>query len=311
MTDLPILVSPSETSPLPPPPHWTSSVQYFPPLTVTIHSPPKSAPHTSRILPLLFLPDLALTSATFSSLLLHARPPPPPVCPELLQATHHFHVSLPGHDPDAATLTISPNFPDILDALDKLFEKFELSSVVGFGVGLGAHILIKSALEKRARFKALILVSPLLYGPGTLDRAGFTWDSVMGASVGWGLSRKVKDRLLRRWLSDDAMEENVDLVRTMEDAIDRLNPHNVLKVMEMEMSRDDISAKVAELPRCLLITGKNSHLRWHVADLLHKFNTERTAHLDVHDCGGLAHEEHSEEVAMSVALLLQGVPPVD
>lgn len=304
-----VLIDSATPSPLlTPPPTWTTSTHIISPLSLLVHQHPPST--TSLLPPLLTLPDVATNSSTLSSLFALARTSA--VCPELDATAAHYHLNWPGHLPDDPLL--SPDapieIPNLVQTIDELFDRFQLTKVIALGVGFGANIFLRAAMKNPTRFAGLILISPVIYAATTLERIGFAADALFTRQLGLGLSRRAKDRLIDRWLSYDSKETNFSLVQTIEEGMDRLNPANISKILLVEMWRDDISADVAKIGRCLLVTGKESSLRWHVNDCYGEFKAETTSWLDVASAGTLVHEEDAEKVAGSLSLFLQGISPI-
>lgn len=165
-------------------------------------------------------------------------------------------------------------------------------------------------MRNPTRFAGLVLVSPIIYAASTLERMGFAFDGLFTRQLCLGLSRRAKDQLIARWLSYDSIETNFSLVQTVEEGLDRLNATNVTRILSVEMWRDDVSADVPKIGRCLLVTGKESSLRWHVNDCYGEFKAENTSWLDVASVGSLVHEESTEEFARSLSLFLQGISPI-
>lgn len=166
-------------------------------------------------------------------------------------------------------------------------------------------------MEKPARFAGLVLISPLIYAATTVEKMTVAADALFTRQLGFGLTRRAKDRFLVRWLSDESRETNFALVQSLEEGLDRLNSSNITRMLSVDVWRDDISQDVGKIGRCLLVTGKESSVRWHVADCYGEFKAQTTSWLDMMSAGTLVHEEHTEEVATALALFLQGIPPIE
>lgn len=228
-------------------------------------------------------------------------------CPELDAAYAHFHITAPGHTHDAPTLPSSTSvaIPDLVKGVEKVIERFGVTRAIGFGVGIGATILLRAAVALPSTFAGLVLVSPVLFPAGYIERASVAMEAVYAR--GLGLGRRAKDRFLIRWLSQETCDTNHDLTQIMEDGLDRLNTSNLVRFMSSEAWREDASHIVANVKsKVLLISGKQSPLHHHSAECFASFKPEMTSWLDIDGAGSLLLEENPERVARALSLYLQG-----
>lgn len=295
------------------PPGWTSSTHKVGAVTVEAHEHPTS---TTKSLspPIITLHDVGMNaSSCFGSFFAFCRTTAGK-CPELDSAAAHYHLTAPGHEPDAPTLpsTEPIDIGTLERAVEEVIERFELTRVIGFGVGIGAAVLLRAAIAKNITVAGLVLISPLIEPAGVLERMTVGADGLLSRGFGLGLSRRTKDRFLWRWLRDDTKDHNVSLVQSLEDGLDRLNAANLSRFLAADSWRDDVTHNLKEIKaKVLLVTGKESALRHHSADRFHQFDPEHTSWLDVQESGSLVHEEHPEQMAQSVSLFLQGIPPIN
>lgn len=297
-----------------PPPGWESTKHHVWSTTVDVHTRLPGTEAHALGGPVLTLHDVGMNAGScFGPFFSYCRMPPSK-CPELHAASAHYHLTAPGHEPDAPVLPSSDalDLPALVSAIEQVVERFELTRVVGIGVGLGAAAILRAALNKPKSFAAIVLISPVITTAGVAERMSVGTDGLFTRQLGLGLSRRAKDKFLYRWLSDAARESNFSLVQSLEDGLDRLNASNLVRLLGADAARDDISAKLHELKaRLLLVTGKESALRYHTEDAFASFNPETTSWLDVHDCGSLVHEEHAEQLSQSLSLLLEALPPIN
>lgn len=291
------------------PNNWNSEDHVVGHVTVTVVAPISGTVTERKAsgIPLVTFHDVGLSASTcFASFLAYAHAGN--ACPEIYASSGHYHITAAGHAPDSPMLPSDFEFQslaeigrDVVDVLDH----FNISRAVGFGVGAGASVLLHAAILRPSNLVGLILVSPLLYPAGYAERALAKLDGMFVR--GLGLGRRVKDRFLSRWLSQQTLDDNHDLVAVLDDSIDRLNAANVVRYMEAEAWRDDLTSHLKEIKaKVLLITGKESMIRDHTANCFSMLDPTKTSWLDVPIGGSLVHEEHPDQVARGISLFLQG-----
>lgn len=225
-------------------------------------------------------------------------------CKELFSAMH-IHLDVRGCEDGADTTQASIIFETLTESVEHVVKTFPVKNIIGFGVGLGASVLLDFAKKEPRNVHGLVLVSPLVFGPSFIERASsFVSTGVMS---GVGLGRRLKDGMLSRWFSQDTIDHNVELVRRFDDAMDRMNASNMAKYCYAEASRPDLSQDLSNLrARVLLISGKDSPLRWHSSDSFSLFDPEKVSWIDVEEAGSMVVEERPDEVARALSLFLQG-----
>lgn len=295
------------------PPGWTSSTHKVGAVTVEAHEHP--TPTTKSLGPaIITVHDVGMNAPSCFGPFFSFCRTTTAKCPELDSAAAHYHLTAPGHEPDAPTLPSSEpiDIDTLVRAVEEVIERFELTRVIGFGVGIGAAVMLRAAMAKNTTFAGLILISPVIEPAGVLERMSVGADGLFSRGFGLGLNRRTKDRFLWRWLRDDTRDYNFSLVQSLEDGLDRLNSANLSRFLAADSWRGDITHSLNDIKaKVLLVTGKESALRYHSADRFHQFDPERTSWLDVQECGSLVHEEHPEQMAQSVSLFLQGIPPIN
>lgn len=295
------------------PPGWTSSTHKVGAVTVEAHVHP--TPTTKSLgPPVITVHDVGMNAPScFGSFFAFCRTAEAK-CPELDSAAAHYHLTAPGHEPDAPTLPSSDaiDIDTLVRAAGEVIDRFELPRAIGFGVGIGAAVMLRAAIQKNVTFAGLILISPLIEPAGIVEKMTVGADGMFSRGFGLGLSRRAKDRFLWRWLRDDTRDLNFSLVQNLEDGLDRLNPANLTRFLAADSWRDDITQDLKSIKaKVLLVTGKESALRHHSADRFHQFDPEHASWLDVQECGSLVHEEYPEQMAQSVSLFMQGIPPIN
>lgn len=287
------------------PPDWRYDVQTVRNVTVQVMTPPHSDSKPGRT-PIITFHDVGMNAPMcFSTFFNYCRTSG--ACPELDTAYAHFHLTTPGHLPDAPNVNDDTTF-DIVElskCVEDVIDRFHLRRVIGFGFGIGATILAQAALAQPKRFAGLVMVSPLLFGASFVERTFTSVDAMY--TKGLGLGRRMKDRFLDRWLSANSRDFNHDLTHTIEAELDRLNASNMARFITAEVSRPDLSTQLRELKaKILLITGRDSPLRFHTDDCFASFNPEQVTWLDIMDMGSHVMEEEPARVAKALSLYLRG-----
>ncbi|KAG5244192.1 pollen-specific protein [Salix suchowensis] len=141
-------------------------------------------------------PDLALNHISCFQGLFFC----PEACSLLLHNFCIYHISPPGHELGAAT--ISPDDPllsadDLADQIADVLNYFGLDAVMCMGVTAGAYILTLFAMKYRQRVLGLILISPLCNAPSWTE---WLYNKVLSNLLYYyGMCGVVKELLLKRF----------------------------------------------------------------------------------------------------------------
>lgn len=310
LDDFDLVVEGSGTSPVfALPAGWCSAERTVGSLTVTVVEPVagSEAAKTSNGIPIVTFHDVGLSASTcFASFFTFAHAAGG--CPELYGASAHYHVTAPGCAPDAPSLPASfpfKSFGELGADVNAALGELGVRRAIGLGAGAGASVLAESARGAPRLWAGLVLVSPLVSASGYFERGVAVAD---GAYVrGLGLGGRVKERFLRRWLSQETIDGRREVVSVLDASVDRLNAGNVVRYMEAEAWRDGLVGHLREIKaKVMLVTGRESMAREESADNFCELDPERTTWVDVPGAGGLVHEEVPERVAKGLSLFLQG-----
>ena len=69
-----------------------------------------------------------------------------------------FHIDVPGSEEEAEDLADSMSMDDFVGVVHSVVEHFSMGCFVGFGVGAGANVLLRYAMQKPEYVQALLLV---------------------------------------------------------------------------------------------------------------------------------------------------------
>lgn len=300
-----VISSSASESNFPPPPGWSVSTQVIEPITFEIHTSRRQDAGPSVIT----FSDIGLSETYFAPFFQYCRREN--VCPQLDVAAAHYHTCFPGHFTDSPTLSSSEDtsLDAVVLAISKLIENYEIKRVLGIGVGLGATMLLRANAKHPKIFCGLVLVSPII-APSTIpERIVQAADDVLNSSFSLGLTRRIKDRFIARWVSDSTREQLCSAVQVLDDDLDRRNPSNVMRMTSQDAWRKDSSPCIADVSsRVMLITGRESALRFHVNDAIHLFDSKQSTWLDVEGAGSLVQDEVPDRVGKALSLFLQTIP---
>ena len=127
----------------------------------------------------------------------HANGYPPRAYRQLLQGiaknnhviAMHMRPLWPGSDPRSIS-----DWRPLADDLERFLDQQNLSDLVGWGHSMGATTTLRLALHQPERFRALILIDPVFFGPAFIR----LWDVMYRLGLGYRVHPLVKGALKRR-----------------------------------------------------------------------------------------------------------------
>ncbi|XP_064641177.1 protein NDRG3-like isoform X20 [Lineus longissimus] len=230
-----------------------------------------------------------------------------------------YHVNAPGQQEGAIPLTHRTGYPT-MDQLGEMIlpvlQYYGLKRVIGFGVGAGANILCRFALQHPEKCDALFLVNC------TATAAGWTewgyqklnsWYLKMGV-----ITATTEEYLLWHWFGKEAKERNTDLVHVFKDNIKQINPHNMASFIDAYVQRTDLGIsreldltkkKDAKTLKCnvMLVGSAGSPHLDDVVAMNSRLDPSNSNVLNISDCSGMVLEEQPAKVAEAFRLFLQGM----
>lgn len=166
-----------------------------------------------------------------------------------------YHIDIPGQE-DGTEEEVSPDrltMDNLAAQVLEVMTHFKLEYIVGFGVGLGANVLLRAAMERPQDVHGLILLA--------VDH--------MGA----GLKEKSNLRLIKRQLGGEETPEGVGtafaglyfsdrvppkVAASFKDAVGDIHPGNLSALIESYLARDSLGPRhlrPVEHMRIMLLTG--------------------------------------------------------
>ncbi|CAF2586326.1 unnamed protein product [Rotaria sp. Silwood2] len=244
--------------------------------------------------------------------------------PEMMPVTEHFtiyHINAPGQDDQAnllPTAFVYPTMDQLAVSVNDVFMHLDIKSAIGFGVGLGANVLTRFALQYPSKIYGLILVN------------------CVARSVKWlenfSIKRTVKDMAQQHWtdallnylieyhLGSATQVSDPDLVNMLRRHLEEnVKAKNVIKLLNSFLTRTAIpmdppavGSKGANSSRTLKcsvinITGSTSPHKQDVMDTNDQCDASMASYVEVVDCGGAVLLEQPSKLAESIRLFLQGL----
>ncbi|CAG9799222.1 unnamed protein product [Chironomus riparius] len=227
-----------------------------------------------------------------------------------------FHVTAPGQEENAPTFPenfIYPTMDELASQLLFVMSHFGLKSIIGFGIGAGANILVRFAMNNPDKVGALCLVNCSSTQAGWIE---WGYQSLNSRNLrAKGMTQGVLDYLMWHHFGRNPEERNLDLVQMYKSYFERsVNPINLAMFIDSYVKRTDMniartptgSPQSATLKMPVLnITGSLSP---HIDDTVTfngRLDPSKTNWMKISDCG-LVLEEQPGKLAQAFRLFLQG-----
>ncbi|XP_013403864.1 protein NDRG3 isoform X25 [Lingula anatina] len=240
-----------------------------------------------------------------------------------------YHINAPGQH-DGALPLMQRNMKYHFPSMDELSEMilpvlqfYGIKHFIGFGMGAGANILTRFALNHPEKVDALALVNCTASVSGWTEwgwQKLNTWYLKSGSMTGF-----TEDYLLWHWFGQKTVDQNYDLVRMYRDTMKHINPHNLALFIESYTKRTALAVH-RDLPKLgvkstpgkntgaraldcdvLLMAGDNSPHLDAMVDMNSRIDPSKTSWMKISDCGGMPLEEAPEKVCDAFRLFLQGL----
>ncbi|XP_042345816.1 protein NDRG1-like [Plectropomus leopardus] len=231
---------------------------------------------------------------------------------EIIRHLPVCHVEAPGQHEGAKTLPSAYTYPSmdqLSEALPAVLKHYGLRSVIGVGVGAGAYILAKFALNHPDMVDGLVLININPSAEGLMD-------SVASKITEW--THTLPDTIITHLFGKDEIQTNLDLIATYRHHITTMmNQSNVSQFLRSYNNRNALEVE-RPIPggninvrtlKCssLLVVGDNSPAVEAVVDCNSKLNPTKTTLLKMADCGGLPQVDQPAKVIEALKYFIQGM----
>uniref|UniRef100_A0A4W5RCX8 Ndrg family member 3b n=1 Tax=Hucho hucho TaxID=62062 RepID=A0A4W5RCX8_9TELE len=209
---------------------------------------------------------------------------------DMQEITSHFavvHVDAPGQQEGAPPFPTGYQYPtmdELSEMLPSVMTQLKVNSVIGIGVGAGAYILSRLALNEPALVEGLVLINVDPCAKGWMDWA---------ASKMSGWTSNLVDIVMAHHFSDDELSDNQEITQTYRLHIaqdinqDNLalfcNSYNSRRDLEIERPVTGLTEDTVNTLKCtsLLVVGDTSPAVDAVVECNSRLNPTKTTLLKV------------------------------
>uniref|UniRef100_H2MXE6 Protein NDRG2 n=1 Tax=Oryzias latipes TaxID=8090 RepID=H2MXE6_ORYLA len=235
---------------------------------------------------------------------------------DMLEVTQHFsvlHVDAPGQQENAPVFPTGYQYPtmdELAEMLPSVLTQLQIKSVIGIGVGAGAYILTRLALNEPGLVEGLVLINVDPCAKGWVDWA---------ASKLSGWTSNLVDIIMGHHFSSDELTENKEIIQTYRLHISQDVPQENLAMFynsydsrtELQMERPvaGLNENTVTTLRCpaLLVVGDTSPAVDAVVECNSRMNPTKTTLLKMADCGGLPQVVQPGKLAEAFKYFVQGM----
>ncbi|XP_047461722.1 protein NDRG1a isoform X2 [Mugil cephalus] len=232
---------------------------------------------------------------------------------DMTEIMHHFavcHVDAPGQQEGANTFSTGYEYPSmdqLSETLPLVLKHFGLKSVIGMGIGAGAYILTRFALDYPNLVEGLLLININPCAEGWMDWAAHKIS-------GW--THAMPDLIITHLFGKEEIHHNHDLIGTYRHhIINNMNQFNLHLFVKSYESRRDLEIErpvpgaTARTLKCpsLLVVGDSSPAVEAVVECNTKLDPTKTTLLKMADCGGMPQIDQPAKLTEAFKYFIQGM----
>ncbi|XP_034016083.1 protein NDRG1a [Thalassophryne amazonica] len=229
---------------------------------------------------------------------------------EIMQHFAVCHVEAPGQHEGAHSFSTGYEYPSmdqLAETLPLVLKHFGLKSVIGMGIGAGAYILTRFALDYPNMVEGLMLININPCAEGWMDWAAHKLS---------GLTHDLSGMIITHLFGKEEIHHNQELVGTYRHHIindmNQFNLHLFVKSYEsrrdLEIERPIPGSHVRTL-KCptLLVVGDNSPAVDAVVECNTKLDPTKATLLKMADCGGMPQVDQPAKLTEAFKYFIQGM----
>ncbi|XP_030596912.1 protein NDRG1a isoform X3 [Archocentrus centrarchus] len=232
---------------------------------------------------------------------------------DMAEIMQHFavcHVDAPGQHEGANTFSTGYEYPSmdqLAEALPLVLKHFGLKSVIGMGMGAGAYILTRFALDYPNMVEGLVLININPCAEGWMDWAAHKIS-------GW--THAEPDMIITHLFGKEEIHHNHHLIATYRHhVINDMNQFNLHLFVKSYESRRDLEierpvpgshARTLKCPS-LLVVGDSSPAVEAVVECNTKLDPTKATLLKMADCGGMPQVDQPGKLTEAFKYFIQGM----
>ncbi|XP_035038118.1 protein NDRG1a isoform X1 [Hippoglossus stenolepis] len=229
---------------------------------------------------------------------------------EIMQHFAVCHVDAPGQHEGANTFSTGYEYPSmdqLSETLPLVLKHFGLKTVIGMGIGAGAYILTRFALDYPNMMEGLLLININPCAEGWMDWAAHKIS-------GW--THAMPDMIIGHLFGKEEIHNNQDMIATYRHHIQHdMNPFNLHLFIKSYESRRDLEVerpvpgshvRTLKCPS-LLVVGDFSPAVEAVVECNTKLDPTKTTLLKMSDCGGMPQVDQPAKLTEAFKYFIQGM----